>query len=157
MKVRDILRSKERIPSTVNAETLLSQCVITMADEDLGSLVVMDGSTVVGLLTFREVIFVLAQRQKELRCGPTPPVAELKVRDVMNSTPIFTAPDVELDELRALMISHHQRYIPVLDKSELIGVLSFHDVARAVFAEKDQENRMLKNYIGDWPLYRTQP
>lgn len=157
MRVSDILRSKDRIPLTVDPETLLSQCVITMADEDLGSLVVMDGRKVVGLLTFREVILVLAQRQKELRCGPTPPVAELKVRDVMNSTPIFAAPDVELNDLRALMISHHQRYIPVLNKSELIGVLSFHDVARAVFAEQDQENRMLRSYIGEWPLYHTQP
>lgn len=157
MRVSDILRSKNRTPLTVQPETLLSQCVITMADEDLGSLVVTDGSTVVGLLTFREVIFVLAQRQKELRCGPTPPVAELKVRDVMNSTPIFAAPDVELNDLRALMINHHQRYIPVLDESELIGVLSFHDVARAVFEEQDQENRMLRSYIGEWPLYRSQP
>nr|WP_210546592.1 CBS domain-containing protein [Rhodoferax sp. PAMC 29310] len=157
MRVSDILRSKDRIPLTVHPGTLLSQCVITMADEDLGSLVVMDGRTVVGLLTFREVIFVLAQRQKELRSGPTPPVAELKVREVMNSTPICTAPEVELHNLRALMISKHQRYMPVLDRGELIGVLSFHDVARAVFAEQDQENRMLKSYIGDWPLFHTQP
>lgn len=153
MRVSDILRSKDRIPLTVHPDTLLSQCVITMADEDLGSLVVMDGRKVVGLLTFREVIFVLAQRQKELRCGPTPPVAELKVREVMNSTPICTAPDVELHDLRALMISKHQRYIPVLDSGELIGVLSFHDVARSVFAEQELENRMLKSYIGDWPQH----
>lgn len=147
MKVSDILRSKDSIPLTVAPDTLLSQCVITMADEDVGSLVVMDGAKVVGLLTFREVVLVLARRQKELRCGPTPPVAELKVREVMNPTPICTTPDIELHDLRALMISKHQRYIPVLSKGELIGVLSFHDVARTVFAEQEQENRMLKSYI----------
>lgn len=155
MKVIDILKSKKQIPLTVGSNTLLSQCVITMADEDVGSLVVMDDNSLVGLLTFREVILILAQRQKELRCGPTPPVAELQVRDVMNATPICTTPDVELNDLRGLMIDHHQRYIPVLDKSELIGVLSFHDVARSVFAEQESENKMLKHYIGDWPLYRT--
>jgi CBS domain-containing protein len=153
MKVSDILRSKDKVPLTVGPDTLLSQCVITMADEDVGSLVVMDGGTVVGLLTFREVILVLAQRQKELRCGPTPPVAELKVRAVMNSKPICTTLDVELHELRALMISKHQRYIPVLSKGDLIGVLSFHDVARTVFAEQELENRLLKSYIGDWPQH----
>lgn len=155
MKVIDILKSKERSPLTVNPETLLSECVITMADEDIGSLVVREDNTVVGLLTFREVILVLAQRQRELRSGPTPPVADLKVRDVMNPTPICTTPDVELNDLRALMISHHQRYIPVVDNSKLIGVLSFHDVARSVFAEQESENKMLKHYIGDWPLYRS--
>ena len=151
MKVRDILASKNRPPFTVARDTLLSQCVIDMADEDLGSLVVMDGATVAGLLTFREVIQVLAQRQKELRCGPTPPVAELKVCDVMNPAPLCTTPDVELHELRALMINQHQRYLPVLDGGVLIGVLSFHDVARSVFEEQAFENRMLKTYISDWP------
>ena len=155
MKVIDILKVKRRSPLTVGSNTLLSQCVITMADEDVGSLVVMDGNNLVGLLTFREVILVLAQRQKELRCGPTPPVAELQVRDVMNATPICTTPNVELNDLRGLMIDHHQRYIPVLDTGELIGVLSFHDVARSVFAEQETENNMLKHYIGDWPLYRS--
>jgi CBS domain-containing protein len=63
---------------------------------------------------------------------------------------------MDLNDLRALMISHHQRYIPVLDKRELIGILSFHDVARSVFAEQENENKLLKHYIGDWPLYRSQ-
>lgn len=155
MKVLDILKSNERSPLTVTSDTLLSQCVITMADEDVGSLVVSDDNTVVGLLTFREVILVLAQRQKELRSGPTPPVAELKVREVMNTTPICTTPDVELDDLRGLMINHHQRYIPVLEKQSLIGVLSFHDVARSVFVEQENENKLLKHYIGAWPLYQS--
>ena len=65
MRVSDILRAKNLTPLTVNPDTLLSQCVITMADEDLGSFVVVDGCTVVGLLTFREVIHVLAKRQKD--------------------------------------------------------------------------------------------
>ena len=136
MKVSDILQSKSRKPQTVAPNTLLSECVILMADEDLGSLVVMDRQQLVGLLTFREVILILAQRQKELRVGPTPPVAELKVRDVMNL---------------------HQRYVPVLNEGNLIGILSFHDVARAIHVEQDLENRQLKSYIGDWPLYRVQP
>jgi CBS domain-containing protein len=157
MKVSDILRQKERQPLTVKPDTLLSECVITMADQDLGSLVVMDGTKLVGILTFREVIVILAQRQKELRSGPTPPVAELQVKDVMNSAPITANPDVDINDLRAQMISHHQRYIPVLDKGNLIGILSFHDIARAVFTEQDQENRMLKSYIVDWPLSETQP
>jgi CBS domain-containing protein len=157
MKVSDILQSKNRNPQTVTPNTLLSECVILMADEDLGSLVVMDRQQLVGLLTFREVILILAQRQKELRSGPTPPVADLKVGDVMNPSPIFVDLNVEVNDLRARMINLHQRYIPVLDKGNLIGILSFHDVARAIHVEQDLENRQLKSYIGDWPLYRTSP
>lgn len=78
-------------------------------------------------------------------------MADLKVCDVMNPTPLCTTPDVELHELRALMIRQHQRYLPVLDQGVLMGVLSFHDVARTVFEEQAFENRLLKSYIGDWP------
>jgi CBS domain-containing protein len=149
MKVSDVLKSNTRAPFTVRPETLLSDCVISMAEEDLGSIVVMDGECIAGLLTFREVIQVLAQRQKELCLGPTPPVAELQVREVMTKDPVCTAPEMDLHELRRTMIHQRQRYLPVLDQGRLIGVLSFHDVARRVFEEQEFENRMLKDYISD--------
>jgi CBS domain-containing protein len=43
------------------------------------------------------------------------------------------------------------RYLPVMDGGTLMGVISFHDVARAVLEEQSFENRMLKAYIRDWP------
>jgi CBS domain-containing protein len=49
------------------------------------------------------------------------------------------------------MLEHHVRYIPVMDQGALAGVISFHDVARAVLEEQGYENRMLKDYIRDWP------
>ena len=41
--------------------------------------------------------------------------------------------------------------MPVLDGEVLLGVISFHDVAKAVLEEKNFENKMLKAYIKDWP------
>ena len=58
---------------------------------------------------------------------------------------------MEMDELRRLMVEHHQRYLPVMDGTTLMGVVSFHDVAKAVLEEQSFENRMLKNYIRNWP------
>jgi CBS domain-containing protein len=123
-----------------------------MSDKDIGSLPVLNEGQLVGLLTFREVINVLAQRQKELRQGPTPPVAELQVRHVMNPEPIVASPAMDVNELRSLMVQHRQRYLPVVERERLHGVVSFHDVAKAVHEEQSFENRMLKSYIGDWPL-----
>ena len=45
----------------------------------------------------------------------------------------------------------HVRYVPVLEGDTLLGVISFHDVAKSVLEEKSFENRMLKAYIKDWP------
>jgi CBS domain-containing protein len=151
MQVSEILRVKGTTLYTVSPETMLSDCVITMADHDIGSLVVMERGRLAGMLTFREVIRVLAKRQQEHRTGPTPPVAAIVVRDVMNTSPIVASPEMDVNDLRRSMIETHQRYLPVMEGDTLLGVISFHDVARAVLEEQSFENRMLKAYIRDWP------
>lgn len=151
MEVSEILKVKGSTLYTVTPDTMLSDCVIAMADADIGSLVVMERGNLVGMLTFREVIRVLAQRQIEQRIGPTPPVAEIVVREVMNPRPIVVAPDTDVNDLRRTMLETRQRYLPVMQGTTLLGVISFHDVARAVLEEQSFENRMLKAYIRDWP------
>src|SRR5690606_7011751 len=151
MQVREILSLKGSTLFTVTPDTMLSDCVISMAEHDLGSLVVMDNGRLAGMLTFREVLRVLAKRQKEQRTGPTPPVAEIIVREVMVPDPIVVAPETEVNELRRMMLDTHTRYVPVMDGDTLMGIVSFHDVARAVLEEQGFENRMLKAYIRDWP------
>jgi CBS domain-containing protein len=151
MEVSEILKVKGTTLFTVNPETMLSDAVIVMADHDIGSLVVMDRGRLVGMLTFREVIRVLARRQQEHRTGPTPPVAENVVRDVMNPSPTIAGPAMDVNDLRRLMLENHQRYLPVMEGDVLLGVISFHDVAKAVLEEQSFENRMLKAYIRDWP------
>ncbi len=152
MQVKEVLRVKGSTLFTVTPETHLSDCVVTMADHDVGSLVVMDKGELAGIVTFREVIRILAKRQKEQRTGPTPPVAEIVVRDVMNPEPTVATMDMEVDSLRKLMLENHQRYLPVMEGSTLCGVISFHDVAKAVLEEQGFENKMLKGYIRDWPM-----
>lgn len=151
MQVSEVLRVKGNTLYTVSPEDMLSDCVITMADHDIGSLIVMDKGRLAGLITFREVLRVLAKRQLEHREGPTRPVAEIVVRDVMNPEPIICAPSMDVNELRRTMLTTHQRYLPVMDGTTVMGVISFHDVAKAVLEEQGFENRMLKAYIRDWP------
>ncbi|GMV03419.1 MAG: CBS domain-containing protein [Burkholderiaceae bacterium] len=151
MQVSEVLRVKGSTLFTVNPEMMLSDCVITMADHDIGSLVVMDRGRLAGMLTFREILRVLARRHLEHRSGPTGPIAETVVRDVMNADPFVVSPNMDLNELRRVMLETRQRYLPVMDDAVLLGVISFHDVARAVLEEQSFENRMLKAYIRDWP------
>ena len=151
MQVNEILKVKGTTLYTVQPETMLSDAVIVMADHDIGSLVVMERGRLAGMLTFREVIRVLARRQLEHRHGPTPPVAEIVVSEVMNPSPTIASPDMDVNELRRLMLENHQRYLPVMEGEVLLGVISFHDVAKAVLEEQSFENRMLKAYIRDWP------
>jgi CBS domain-containing protein len=151
MQVKEVLRVKGNTLFTVSPETQLSDAVITMADQDIGSLIVMQAGKLVGLLTFREVIAMLARRQKEGRTGPTPTFAEINVGEAMHREPILSHPDMDVDELRSVMLQNHARYVPVMEGDTLLGVISFHDVAKAVLEERNFENRMLKGYIKNWP------
>jgi CBS domain-containing protein len=137
MKVSDILRVKGGTLFTVSPDQPLAQAVATMAEHDIGSLVVMEYGHLVGMLTFREVI------QAVVRNGGT--VGTTIVRSVMDDAPLTCTPETEIDEVRRMMLGRHARYMPVM------GVISFYDVAKAVVDSQDFENRMLKAYIRDWP------
>lgn len=151
MKVREVLKVKGNTLFTVTPESRLSEAVQIMAEQDIGSLVVFSEGRLVGMLTFREVIRILAKRQAENRSGPTPPVSEIFVHEVMNTEPTIAELDTDVNELRRVMLEVRQRYLPVMEGNTLMGVISFHDVARAVLDEQGFENKMLKAYIRDWP------
>jgi CBS domain-containing protein len=142
MKVADILRVKGNTLFTVTPEATLWSAIQTMAENDIGSVVVMDRGELVGMLTFREVIKTLHANGGA--------VGDDAVGKAM-ARPAAVGPDTDVMELRRMMLEGHTRYLPVLDGTTLLGVVSFYDVARAVLEEQSYENRMLKAYIRDWP------
>ncbi len=151
MKVSKILEVKGTTLFTMSPQDSLASAVMVMAEQDIGSIVVMSQGKLAGMLTFREVIRILAKRQAENRVGPTPPVSSFKIAEVMHHTPTIVSPDMDVDQLRKLMVDSHERYLPVMNGEMLMGVVSFHDVAKAVLDKQSFENKMLKAYIRDWP------
>ena len=143
MKVSEILQVKGNILYTATPDMLLVDAVNTMAEKDIGSLVVMEFGELVGMLTFREVVKAIHGNQGSVGNGT--------VRRHMDDHPITITPDTDINEVRRLMLERHARYVPVVDAKTLMGVISFYDVARAVFEAQSFENKMLKAYIRDWP------
>jgi CBS domain-containing protein len=143
MKVSDILRVKGNTLYTVSPSEPLSRAIDIMAEKDIGSLVVMEQGELVGMLTFREVIQCIVVNQHA--------VAAIAVRSAMDDHPLTCTLETELDEVRRMMLERHARYMPVMDKRMLMGVISLYDVAKAVVDSQNFENRMLKAYIRDWP------
>ncbi|HJV69534.1 CBS domain-containing protein [Ideonella sp.] len=149
MKVSDILRVKGSTLFTVSPESALAEAVTTMAEHDIGSLVVMTHGDLIGMLTFREVIRAVVKNGGQL--GST------LVRSVMDDAPLTCTPETDINEVRRMMLGRHARYMPVLDGRTLMGVISFYDVAKSVVEAQDFENRMLKAYIRDWPVEEEAP
>ena len=145
MKVSDILRVKGGgTLYTVTPQEDLGKAVQTMAECDIGSLLVMEHGRLIGMLSFREVIAAVVNNGGS--------VAGLTVHAVHDRQPVTCSPNTDVDDVRRIMLTQHARYMPVLDGDTLLGVISFYDVARAVVDSQDFENRMLKAYIRDWPV-----
>ncbi len=143
MKVSEILQVKGNILYTVTPDSPLIDAVNIMAEKDIGSLVVMEFGELVGMLTFREVMQAVHVNGGQ--------VGDNTVRKHMDDHPITITPETEINEVRRLMLERHARYVPVVDARTLMGVMSFYDVAKAVFEAQSFENKMLKAYIRDWP------
>ena len=141
MKTKEILRIKGgSVVHTIAPDSLLSQALGVMVDQDIGSLVVTEHGKLAGMVTFREVLKAVHSNN-----GST---GGLRVNEVM-AKPEVIGPDAEVDALRRVMLEKHTRYMPVVEGGAVIGVLSFHDVAKAMLEEQAFENRMLKGYISD--------
>ncbi|MBS0307415.1 MAG: CBS domain-containing protein [Proteobacteria bacterium] len=143
MKVSEILKVKGDILYTVKPDASMREAVHTMAERDIGSLVVMEFGELAGMLSFREVMKTMDRNNGSL--------GDDTVRKHMDDHPITITPDTEVNEVRRIMLEKHARYVPVMDAKTLHGVISFYDVAKAVLEAQSFENKMLKAYIRDWP------
>jgi CBS domain-containing protein len=96
-----------------------------------------------GLLTFREVLAAVHRYRGDIH--------DVKVSLVMVGSPVCGNLDDSVDQMRSMMTENHVRYLPIKDNGALIGVLSFHDVAKASLRAASFENKLLKQYIKNWP------
>jgi len=143
MQVKEILRVKGNRLITAEPGSRAVDAVKTMAEQNLGSLVVLEQGRMAGMLTFHELLAALAKRGGAL--------GDAKVSEIMVRDPVTATPEMEVNDLRRTMLETGARYLPVMQDGKLIGVISFRDVAKAVLEEQDFENKMLKGYIKNWP------
>lgn len=145
MLVSDILTTKARGDEIFSVEPScpIPEAVAKMVEHDIGSLVVRNGGAMVGLLTERDLIRGMQAKGCDL--------AKLAVADIMIAEPIIGAPSDTVDYVRGVMTENRISHLPVMEGETLIGIISFHDVARACMSEAKLENTLLKRYIRHWP------
>lgn len=143
MQIKEILRVKGNRLLSASPEDRASDAAKTMTEENLGSLVVMEGTRMLGMLTFHEILHALNDGNGSL--------GQATVGDIMVREPVTASPEMDVNDLRRTMLETGARYLPILEGDKLVGVISFRDVAKAVLEEQDFENRMLKGYIKNWP------
>jgi len=139
-----ILKSKpDQTIYTTTPSASVFDAVKTMADKSIGALVVMEGETIVGLVTERDYarkIVLMARSSKE-----TP------VRDIMTAAVMCVHPARTSEECMALMTEHRVRHLPVMDQGKLIGLISIGDLVKDVISEQKFIIQQLEQYIAGQP------
>lgn len=139
-KVAQILRSKsDPVVYTVGPEASMFDALKLMAEKNIGALLIMEGKTIVGMLSERDYarkIVLMGRSSKE-----TP------VRDVMTCPVLYVGPRQSTEECMALMTEKRLRHLPVLDDGKLIGLVSIGDLVKDIISEQVFVIEQLQNYI----------
>jgi CBS domain-containing protein len=137
--VLNLLDSKGRDVLTVDPDTSVREAIEKMEDISAGTVVVMEGGAVVGMVSERDVIRkVVLQGQK---------IDKVKVRELMSTDLTTITPETSLDDCMQLITEKRIRHLPVLCNGSLCGIVSIGDVVKYLVVEKDFKIKNLETYI----------
>ena len=138
--VRQILDAKGHDVSTIGPDDTVYDAIKKMADENIGSLVVMDGEKIIGIITERHYA-----RNVFLK-GKTSP--NTLVKDIMSTRVICAWPDQSVEECMAVMTDKAVRHLPVLENKRLAGMISIGDLVKSIIGDQKFTIEQLERYIG---------
>jgi len=143
MKVKDILNEKGRELITIGAGVSIVDASQKMMQRNIGALMVEEDGKLVGLITERDVVKILAKTECVLN--------DLKVRDIMvdSANLVVAEPEDEVEYVMAVMIQNSIRHMPIVERGELIGIISIRDVVKTHVRKLKAEIHFLKEYISD--------
>lgn len=144
MFIRDVLSVKQSSEIFgIEPGATIAEAVKRMVEHDIGSLAVMENEVLVGFITERDVMRGMNKRG----CSLT----DAKVSDIMVKEPVVGGLDDSVDYARDVMTKERISHLIIMDGEKLIGIISFHDVAKAALKKINYENALLKRYIKHWP------
>lgn len=144
LTIRDILRAKGSAVVTIQPDAKVLDAMRLLVKRNIGALVVLQGETIAGIITERDL----------LRAGAGDPdlLKTAHVRDLM-STPVVTA--VATDSIHSVMETMTERrirHLPIVEGKQLTGMVSIGDVINAVRRNAEYEKEQLQAYITGTPL-----
>ena len=140
MRINDVLRVKGAEVVTVTPDTTVRQLLQVLAEHGIGAVVVsVDGTSVDGIVSERDVVRAFAQRGAAVMSEPVTEIYTAQVRTV--------APETSLDDVMRLMTEHRMRHAPVVVDGALNGLVSIGDVVKSRIDELETERTALSDYI----------
>jgi CBS domain-containing protein len=131
MRVKDVMIKNVK---TISPTATMAEAARAMKKNRIGSLVVVEGSKAVGIITERDLAYKIIAEERSL---------DTKVREIMSRDLKTIDPERSLKDAAKLMAAHVIRRLPVIEEGKLVGIVSIEDIMRA---EKVGEDATLYSY-----------
>ena len=137
--VRQLLDQKGMNIWSVHPDVTVFDAVAEMAEKDIGSLIVMDGDELVGIITERHYARNVVLKGKSSPATP--------VRDIMERHVVIARPEQSVEQCMALISQKRVRHLPVLEGKKLIGMVSIGDLVKSMVGDQKFMIEQLEHYI----------
>ncbi|QWG25889.1 CBS domain-containing protein [Bradyrhizobium sediminis] len=134
-----MLDHKGRKIWSIHPDATVFDAVAKMAEKDVGSLLVMEGDKLVGIITERHYA-----RNVVLK-GKTSPATP--VRDIMERRVVIARPEQTVEQCMALMSDKRVRHLPVFEGKKLVGIVSIGDLVKSIIGDQKFTIDQLVHYI----------
>lgn len=137
--VKHLLDSKGRHVISVTPETSVLDAIKLMAEKSIGSLVVMNGDELCGILSERDYARKVIIKGRSSK--------NTQVSEIMSTTVFTTSSAQTVNECMELMTEKHFRHLPVVEDNRVIGMISIGDLVQAIISDQQEEIEQLEHYI----------
>lgn len=138
-KVAAVLSRKGSQLATVSPDTSVVDALTLMAENNIGSVVVLKDGNYMGIMTERDYSRKVILKGKNS--------SETKVADIMSDDLPRVSPNDSIEYCMELMTDRHIRYMPVFDNERLAGIISMSDVVKETILAQKETIDHLQNYI----------
>ncbi len=137
--VRHVLDEKGHGVHQIHPDASVLDALTIMAEHDVGALVVLNGGTLVGIITERDYARKIVLKGRTSLGTP--------VREIMSTRVICARLDQTVEECMAVMTAKTVRHLPVLEHKELVGIVSIGDMVKCIIADQKFTIEQLEHYF----------
>jgi CBS domain-containing protein len=137
--VRQLLRGKGHDVWHIAPDASVYDALKLMAEKGIGSLLVLEGEELVGIISERDYARKVVLKEKTTIDTP--------VKEIMTRKLVTLSPEQTIGECMSLMTDKRIRHLPVLENERLIGIISIGDVVKAIISQQEFMIEQLERYI----------
>jgi CBS domain-containing protein len=137
--IRQLLEKKGADVWSISPEASVYDVLLLLAEKNIGALLVLQDGELVGIVSERDYARKIVLHGKVSM--------ETPVREIMTEEVLTCNPQITIKEAMGLMTEKHIRHLPVIEGTQIVGLISIGDLVKGIIADQEFMINQLENYI----------